>query len=355
MSSRDISTDIQQQVEQARSSKSQVNICGGDSKRFYGRESFGEVLDVSEHNGVVNYEPTELVMTVRAGTQLSEVEHVLASENQMLAFEPPGYGKDATIGGTIACNFSGPRRAFAGSARDYVLGCSIINGKAERLHFGGEVMKNVAGYDVSRLMCGAMGTLGVLLEVSIKILPAPEVETTLMFEMDPEESLHKVNELAGQSLPISATCFDDSVLHIRLSGTEGALKSARQVLGGDLSPSDSGFWDQLKEHKLGYFGCANDLWRLSLPSSAPVLDLAGKYLYEWNGAQRWFVTETEDIETIRQTVAKHGGHATCFRQRRKHDNVFHPLDNGLLKIHQQLKYAFDPEAVFNPGRMYAGI
>lgn len=359
MSVKDISKEIQQQVEHARASKTPLNICGGNSKRFYGREPLGEVLDVSAHQGVVNYEPTELVITVRAGTSLKEVEQVLENENQMLAFEPPAFGQSATIGGTIACNFSGPRRAFSGAARDFVLGSSIINGKAEQLHFGGEVMKNVAGYDVSRLMCGAMGTLGVLLEVSIKVLPRPEVETTLVYEMSSENALKKVHQLAGQSLPISATCFDDNSLYIRLSGTQGAVNSAYQLLGGDISASGSDFWHQLKEHKLSYFNSDDDnsdtdLWRLSLASNAPILNLNGQYLYEWNGAQRWLISE-DNHEKIRKEVSRHGGHAVCFRQHRKHEDVFQPLETGLLEIHRQLKSAFDPDSIFNPGRMYAEI
>jgi glycolate oxidase FAD binding subunit len=354
MTDKDISKELQQQVEHARSSKAPLNICGGSSKHFYGREPHGDVLDVSEHKGVINYEPTELVITVRAGTPLAEVEQVLAAEHQMLAFEPPAFGKSATIGGTIACNFSGPRRAFSGAARDFVLGSTIINGKAEQLHFGGEVMKNVAGYDATRLMCGAMGTLGVLLEVSIKVLPMPEMETTLVYEMSPEESLRKVHQLSKQSLPISATCFDDNTLYIRLSGTTDAVKSAQQLLGGDNTQSGSDFWKMLKEHESGYFNSNQDLWRLSLASNTPILGLKGKYLYEWNGAQRWLISEAND-ESIRNEVSQHGGHAVCFRQRSKHKDIFQPLETDLFEIHRQLKMAFDPDSIFNPGRMYAEI
>lgn len=351
---KDISKELQQQVEQARSSRSPLIIHGGNSKRFYGRESHGNALNVSEHRGVINYEPTELVITVRAGTPLKELEQVLADENQMLAFEPPSFGQSATIGGTIACNFSGPRRAFSGAARDFVLGCTIINGKAEHLHFGGEVMKNVAGYDVSRLMCGAMGTLGVLLEVSVKVLPRPETETTLSYEVNSEHALKRTLQLAGLSLPISATYFDDSILYVRLSGTEGSVKSAHQLLGGDIHPSGSDFWHRLKEHELSFFNTERDVWRLSLTPNTPVLNLDGKYLYEWNGSQRWLISE-ECGETIRKEVVRHGGHATCFRQHAKHDNVFQPLETELFEIHRQLKMAFDPDFIFNPGRMYAEI
>ena len=238
MTGRDISQDILARVTAARSTNTKLNICAGHSKSFYGRPSSGEQLDISGHTGVINYEPTELAITARAGTGLKEIEAVLDSENQMLAFEPPAFGKTASIGGTVACGFSGPRRAYAGSARDFILGSSIINGKAEQIHFGGEVMKNVAGYDISRLMCGAMGTLGVLLDVSIKVLPRPELEITLAFEMSAADALNRVHQLARQSLPISATCFDDERLYVRLSGTEGTISAARQLLGGDETDAD---------------------------------------------------------------------------------------------------------------------
>jgi glycolate oxidase FAD binding subunit len=354
MTDNDISKDLQQQVAQALSSGTALNICAGNSKQFYGRAASGDALDVSAHRGVISYEPTELVITARAGTPLKELERVLADNNQIFGFEPPAFGDTATIGGTIACNFSGPRRAFAGSARDFVLGCTMINGKAEQLHFGGEVMKNVAGYDVSRLMCGAMGTLGVLLEVSIKVLPRPETELTVVHELDISASLTKVHELARQSLPVSATCFDGNALHIRLSGAQAAVDAARKLLGGDTLPADDNFWHELKEQQLDFFKSDGELWRLSLTSNSPDLGLNGKTLYEWNGAQRWLIGDDRG-DVIRERAALHGGHATCFRPRHDSEEVFHPLDSGLLAIHRQLKKAFDPESIFNPGRMYTEI
>jgi glycolate oxidase FAD binding subunit len=354
MADKDISQELQHSIERAITSKTALNICAGNSKRFYGRPASGEVLDISEHSGVISYEPTELVITARAGTRLQDIEEVLAEENQMFGFEPPAFAETATIGGTIACNLSGPRRAFSGSARDFVLGSAIINGKAERLHFGGEVMKNVAGYDVSRLMCGAMGTLGVLLEVSIKVLPRPETEVTLVHDLSAQDSLAKVHQLARKPLPVSATCFDENALHIRLSGTQAAVQAARKLVGGDELQSGDDFWKKLKEHESAYFNSTMDVWRLSIASNAPVLNLEGKALYEWNGAQRWLISEERD-EAIRDQVSRQGGHAVCFRQRNPRSNVFHPLDNGLLKIHRQLKRAFDPDLIFNPGRMYAKI
>ena len=350
----DISKELQQQVEQARTDGTVLNIYAGRTKHFYGREVSGEALDVSQHLGVINYEPTELVITARAGTRLSEIETLLAAENQMLAFEPPAFGEAATIGGTIACNLSGPRRAFAGSARDFVLGCSIINGKAEKLHFGGEVMKNVAGYDVSRLMCGAMGTLGVLLDVSLKVLPRPEVETTLVYETNVKNALKRVHLLAGQSVPVSATCFDDNALYIRLSGTEGAVISSKKILGGSVLENDINFWKKLKEQELSFFKTRKNLWRLSLASGSPELNLNGKTLYEWNGALRWLASDDNE-DTIRNEVSHYGGHAICFRQQNRQKDIFHALDKGIALVHCNLKKAFDPDAIFNIGRMYENI
>ncbi|MCW9055928.1 MAG: glycolate oxidase subunit GlcE [Gammaproteobacteria bacterium] len=350
----DISHQIQHQLEQAVNHKTPVKLCAGNSKNFYGRKAVGDTLDMSAHRGVINYEPTELVITVRAGTPLKELQQILDAENQTFGFEPPSYGDTATIGGTIACNLSGPRRAFAGSARDFVLGSKIINGKAEQLHFGGEVMKNVAGYDVSRLMCGAMGTLGALLELSIKVIPKPESELTLVHELTATESLKKVHQFGRQALPISATCFDANKLYFRLSGSAGALTAARKLIGGDEVASGDNYWQQLKEQQSTFFKTDQNIWRLSLVSNAPILNLSGKTLYEWNGAQRWLVSD-EDETVIRNKVAKQGGHAVCFRQHKKTEHVFHPLETGLFKMHRQLKQAFDPDSLLNPGRIYADL
>jgi len=350
----DISRQLQQQVEQAIADKTPLSISAGKSKLFYGNQVDGQTLDVSQHSGIINYEPTELVVTARAGSNLKQLEQVLDGENQMFGFEPPAFDDSATIGGTIACNLSGPRRAFSGAARDFVLGSKIINGKGESIHFGGEVMKNVAGYDVSRLMCGAMGTLGVMQELSIKVLPKPETELTLVHEMDSYESLNKVHQLGQSALPISATAFDDNKLYIRLSGSEPAATAARDLIGGDVVDDGNNYWLNLKEQKLEFFNQEGNLWRLSLASNTPVLNLPGEILCEWNGAQRWLVSN-ENEEVIRDAVAKLGGHAVCYRQQSKPESVFHPLETGLLKIHRHLKNAFDPTGLMNPGKMYTEI
>lgn len=350
----DISQQLQQQVCDATAHQRALRIVGGNSKAFYGREVAGGVLNVAEHRGILNHEPTELVITARAGTPLQEIEQQLISTKQILGFEPPHFGNSATLGGTIACNFSGPRRAAAGAARDFVLGCKLINGKGEILSFGGEVMKNVAGFDVSRLMCGALGTLGVLLEVSVRVLPKPELELTLSQELDTTRALAKLHALNRQALPISASMFDGLNLHIRLSGSAAAVNAAKAAIGGEQMQNDAAFWQQLREQQLPYFKSSQTLWRISVASNTPPLNLPGKWLYEWDGAQRWLFSDTP-AEVIRNVTALHGGHAVCFRAQYKPGAVFHPLEPGLLKVQQKLKQAFDPHGIFNPGKMYTDI
>ncbi|HEY6095811.1 MAG TPA: glycolate oxidase subunit GlcE [Gallionellaceae bacterium] len=354
MQDHDLSTSLQEQVAEAAASQRALHIQGGGSKAFYGRDVAGGVLNGAEHRGIISYEPTELVITARAGTPLQLIEQTLAGQGQMLGFEPPHFGARATLGGTVACNFSGPRRAAAGSARDFVLGSKLVNGNGELLTFGGQVMKNVAGYDVSRLMCGALGTLGVLLEVSLKVLPRPELELTLSQEMDATQALARLHALGRQALPISASVFDGLNLHIRLSGSSAAVTAARSLIGGEEMQHDAQFWQELREQQLAFFKTSLPLWRLSLASNTPPLNLPGKWLYEWDGAQRWLFSEAP-AEMIRTAVAAHGGHATCFRAQHKPEAVFHPLDAGRLKLHQRLKQAFDPHGILNPGRMYREI
>ena len=225
---------LQQAVRGALASKTSLNITAGNSKAFLGRVACGQDLCINEHRGIIHYQPTELVITARAGTLLSEIEQTLAEQGQMLAFEPPYFADTATLGGAVACGLSGARRPFAGSVRDFVLGCKIINGKAEVLSFGGEVMKNVAGYDVSRLMAGAMGSLGILLEISLKVLPKPPIEQTVCFELSPTEAINKMAQLSVQCLPVSGLSHDGRRLYIRLSGPETAVRASAKKIGGEL-------------------------------------------------------------------------------------------------------------------------
>lgn len=353
MPDQDNSLSLQQQVRDAMASVTPLQIRGGNTKYFYGNPVSGAILDVSAHQGIVSYEPTELVITARAGTLLRDIEAVLASENQILAFEPPCFGEQATLGGAIACNTSGPRRPFAGAARDFMLGSKIINGKSEMLSFGGQVMKNVAGYDVSRLMAGAMGTLGVIMEVSLKVLPKPETEMTLVMKSGVAESLQRSHQWQRLPLPLSAICFDDEMLYVRISGAASALAQARTKLGGDVLTDADNFWRNNNEHKSMFFSEAETLWRISLASSLKPLPLSGDWFYEWGGAQRWLKTN-HTPEEVRAAARSVGGHATLFRGETSEEK-FQALPAGLMKIHQQLKQAFDPHGLFNRGRLYRDI
>jgi glycolate dehydrogenase FAD-binding subunit len=354
----DISQQLQQQVQQAFEEKTALSIVGGNSKSFYGRSAPSapaERLEVSGHSGVLNYEPTELVITARAGTPLREIEELLEENGQMLPFEPPAFSENASIGGTIACNLSGPRRAYAGAARDFLLGCKIINGKGEILSFGGEVMKNVAGYDVSRLMAGAMGTLGVLLEVSLKVLPTAEMQSTQLFRCSASEALDRMHAWSQTPLPISASSHHDSILRVRLSGATDAVKAAVDAVAGETMTDADQYWQQLKEQQLDFFAGEKPLWRISLASDAESIGLPSDYegddcLYEWGGALRWLKSDVP-AELIQRAVAELDGHAVLFRQH-GHGSVFQPLATGLMRIHQNLKQAFDPENILNPGKIY---
>ena len=352
-SQNDISAQLQNEVSQAHKSSANLMIKAGGSKDFYGRSTSVPTteLNISQHRGVINYEPTELVITARAGTPLKIIEQVLAENRQMLAFEPPAFGNHATLGGTIACNLSGPRRAYSGAARDYTLGIKIINGKAEILSFGGEVMKNVAGYDVSRLMVGAMGTLGVILEASVKVVPQPEAEITLVQMLDITSALSKLHQWSALPLPISASCFYQGHLYIRLSGTEKSLLTTKQKIGGERLSAADAFWHSIKEQSHDFFNKEQALWRLSTASNTPPLALADDTLYEWGGALRWFHSN-QPPAVIRESNDKSHGHSTLFRSSAVRDEVFQKLPKHLLKLHQNLKHSFDPQGIFNIGRLY---
>jgi len=361
-----------ERVQQARAARSSLCIHGGNTKAFYGHEPRGEPLDTRALAGISSYEPTELVVTVRAGTALAELEAVLAEQGQCLAFEPPRFapdGNDAgtvrggTVGGMIAAGLSGPSRAAVGAVRDHVLGATLLNGKAEVLSFGGQVMKNVAGYDVSRVLAGSMGVLGVICEVSLKVLPRPAAAATLRFEMDQARALRQLNEWGGRPLPLHASAWWQGMLVLRLAGASAAVGAAAQALGGEVVPEEQAadFWNGLRDQRDEYFVSARAaldsgaaLWRLSLPPTAPPLALAGDCLVEWGGAQRW-LSATLPATKVRDAAAAVGGHATLFMGHDRSAGVFAPLKSPLDRIHRELKRAFDPDGVFNPGRLYPGL
>lgn len=330
-------------------------IRGGGSKDWYGGAPRGDLLDTRAYRGIVAYDPTELVITARSGTPLAEIDAVLAEKNQMLAFEPPHFGAGATVGGMVAAGLSGPRRAAVGALRDFVLGAVLMNHRGEVLHFGGQVMKNVAGYDVSRVLAGSLGTLGLLLEVSLKVLPRPFEETTLRFDMPQADAIRVLNEWGGQPLPISGSVWLDGVLAVRLSGAAPALRGARTRMGGEEVADAGGFWHSLREQQHSFFEPMADasLWRLSVPSVTAPLELTGSQLIEWGGAQRW-LHSAAPAAALRAAAATAGGHATLFRAGVAHaarDAVFHPLSPAVAGIQRRLKQAFDPAGIFNPGRL----
>jgi glycolate oxidase FAD binding subunit len=340
---------LQEQVRAATASRSPLAIRAGGTKDFYGNETRGERLDPRGYAGIVAHEPTELVITARCGTALAELEAALDAAGQMLPFEPPHFGPAATVGGCVAAGLAGPRRSSAGGVRDYVLGAKLLTGTGEVLSFGGTVMKNVAGYDVARLAAGSLGVLGVITEVSLKVLPKPVAEATLRLELDERAALTKMNEWAGRPLPVSATAWRDGVLHVRLSGARAAVAEAQQTIGGQLVDG-SALWLALREQTDAFFAGEAPLWRLALPSTAESIDLPGAQLIEWGGAQRWSRSEAPAAQ-VRACAAARGGHATLFRGGARRD-VFTPLPAPLAAIHGRLKAEFDPAGIFNPGRMY---
>jgi len=351
----DASQTLLEQVNQAIQSGLPLRIQGANSKAFLGREVAGEVLDTRIHRGIVSYDPTELVITARAGTPLSELNAALDQAGQMLPCEPPSYSDagvgDATVGGMIAAGVSGPRRPWAGSVRDYVLGTRVITGLGKHLKFGGEVMKNVAGYDLSRLMAGSFGCLGLLTEVSLKVLPKPRLCTSIALEMDSAYALARLAEWGQQPLPISAASHDGRVLRLRLEGGEGSVAAAHDRLGGESI--DPAWWQALNDHRLDFFTDGRALWRLSLPTNTGVLALPGEQLIDWGGAQRWLKSDASG-EEIRAMVSAVGGHATCYSHGMD-QSPFQPLAEPLMRYHRQLKAQLDPHGIFNPGRMYAEI
>lgn len=347
---------LQEAIRRAAAVRSPLRIVGGGTKSFYGEKLVGDVLDVRDIAGIVDYEPTELVITARAGTPIDEIESAMGASGQMLAFEPPRFAPGGTLGGAIAAGLSGPRRPYTGSARDLVLGVKIVDGTGRALSFGGRVMKNVAGFDVSRLTTGAMGTLGVVTEVSLKCLPLPRTEATIAFATSADDAIRRVNEWGGQPLPLSATSYHDGQLRVRLSGAQPAVHAAMRKLGGELVPAADAFWVSVREHAHPFFAAAasngQPLWRLSVRPTAPYTDLGGEQFIEWGGGLRWIAGSPRvDGARLRAFAAAQGGHAAIFRGGDRSADVFQPLPAPLAGLHARLKAAFDPRAILNRGRL----
>lgn len=353
----DISQQLIEQVNSARSDGRKLNIIGRGSKSFYGRTATGDHFNVAEHNGIVNYHPAELVLTARAGTSIAELEAALDKEGQMLSFEPSNFGSEASIGGTLACNLSGPSRPWGSSVRDMVLGLRLINGRGEHLRFGGQVMKNVAGYDVARVQAGAMGCLGAITEISLKVLPKPAAVATAVLPLDSvHEAIAVMNDFSRDPAPMMGACWLEGQLYIRYSGAGNAVDSAinrliqqygeANVLSGDVT-----FWRELREQSLAFFAGDRPLWRFSVASTLNHFMPEADWLIDWGGAQRWLRGDFKQEELQRQ-VESGNGQVSLFRHGNRDGEVFFEHSEAIKTLHHRLKASFDPDFVFNPGRLY---
>lgn len=351
MHDQDISARLRDQVIAAHQEGLPLRIRGGGGKDFYGRTPRGTPLELGEHRGILSYAPSELVITARAGTPLEEVLGALEARGQMLSCEPPRFAPGGTLGGAVAAGLAGPRRPWGGAPRDLLLGVKLLDGRGQILSFGGQVMKNVAGYDLSRLMAGALGTLGVLLEVSLKVLPRPALEWTLTREASLDQALDRLARIQGQPLPLTGACHLDGQLRLRHAGGEAPARRLAAEWGAALTQEDA-FWEDLRDHRLPFFAGSQPLWRLSVPP-AWTGALPGAQLLDWGGAQRWLRTDAP-AEQIRALATAAGGHATLFRHGDRDGPVFQPLPAPLEALHRRLKAVFDPAGILNPGRFQPG-
>ncbi len=352
----DCTNEIQKKVVDAFEQKSPLQIVGGDTKQdILGRTTTSNSkLNIAAHNGIIDYNPAELVLTARSGTTISEIQSTLAKEGQTLSFEPPDFSGKATLGGTIACNMSGPGRPWAGSARDLVLGVQLINGKGDLLNFGGQVMKNVAGYDVSRLQSGALGTLGVLTRITLKVLPIAEHSLTLCYEVTDRDALEIMTNRFNQAKPLTGAFWVDGNLYLRLSGAESAVQHTAKQWGGEQLPQSTSIWRDLREFTLPFFGGEEAFWRLSHSPVAVLQHDMGATLIDWAGAQRWLKGQ-QTIETLRHIAKNAGGHASLYKGGDRSTDVNHPMGQLEQSLQKRLKHAFDPAGILNPGRLYSWL
>lgn len=334
-------------VRAAIAARRPLRAAGQGSKAFYGDAAASEPLDVTAHRGVLGYEPGDMVITARAGTPLAELDAVLAAQGQMLGFEPPQFGGRGTLGGAVAAGLSGPRRPWAGAARDFVLGVRAINGQGHVVRYGGETIKNVAGYDLARLYAGSLGAFGVLLDVSLRVLPEPQTELTLLLQ--PSNPARAMIDLQGRPWPLSGLCLTDGQLRVRLSGTAEGVAAARGQIGGEELPGGAAFWRALRDWELPFFAGGTPLWRVSLPPAAPTLDVQGEWLIDWGGAQRWLRSDAAPAE-VWAAAAKTHGHATLMRGGDRTGGVFQPTCAAQATIERRLKAELDPAGVFAGGR-----
>lgn len=334
-------------VRAAIAARRPLRVAGQGSKAFYGDAAAGEPLDVTAHRGVLGYEPGDMVITARAGTPLAELDAVLGAQGQMLGFEPPQFGGRGTLGGAVAGGLSGPRRPWAGAARDFVLGVRAINGRGQVVRYGGETIKNVAGYDLARLYAGSLGAFGVMLDVSLRVLPVPQTELTLLLQ--PSNPARAMIDLQGRPWPLSGLCWVGGQLRVRLSGTAEGVAAARGQIGGEELPDGAAFWRALRDWELPFFAGETPLWRVSLPPAAAALDLPGEWLIDWGGAQRWLRCDAAPAE-VWAAAAKAHGHAMLMRGGDRRGGVFQPTCAAQATIERRLKAELDPAGVFAGGR-----
>ena len=345
----DKTADLAEAVRAAKVAATPLKIAGGGTRDFLGRRVVGQVLSVSGHRGIVDYDPAELVITARAGTPLSEIETALDAERQMLAFEPPRFGMAGTLGGMVATGLSGPRRPFTGAVRDFVLGARVLNGHGEALRFGGTVFKNVAGFDAFRLMAGAYGGLGVLLDISLRVVPKPRLEQALAFDMPGAAARAWVTDLMRKPVPLSGAFHDGTRLHLRLSGGEAGVTATARALGGETE--DLAVWTRVRDLTHPAQVGKPVLWRIVLPQTSARPDVLHAP-WDQGGGVTWLQADHVD-PAIWEIAKAHGGHATLFRG--GGDNIFQPLEPAIFSLLQRLKAALDPAAILNPGRMYEGL
>ena len=354
----DISAYLVEQVKEAVRLGRPLQIAGGGSKsHLLGRDIRAKNylhLSLNEHRGIVSYEPSELVLTARAGTTIAEIESALAEHGQVLSFEPPQF-EGATLGGSFATNICGPARPWRSSFRDMVLGVKLINGRGEQLRFGGQVMKNVAGYDLARLQAGALGSLGAITEVSVKVLPRLEVSQTLTVDIDQQEAIKLMNSVAGTSVPLTGAAWLDGTVYLRLSGAASAVEAACSDLAlpsGQVLDNDRSFWDSLRNQSHEFFLADQPLWRFSVKPTADIFIEGSPSLIDWAGAQRWFrgAFVLEECEVL---ARKAGGHVCLYRGGVRSGEVRQSLHTAQQNIQKQVKLAIDPGGVFNPGILYS--
>ncbi|QDQ42166.1 glycolate oxidase subunit GlcE [Methylacidiphilum kamchatkense] len=344
-----ITNELIEKIRRVINLKEKIKIIGGGTKERLGRKVVGKPINVSENRGIITYDPAELFVTVKSGTPIGSLEEVLKQHGQYLPFEPPHLGEQATVGGVVACGLSGPSRPYKGALKDYLLKVRIINGKGEVLTFGSQVIKNVAGFDLFRLMAGAQGTLGIILDVTFKVLPLPPFSTTVVLEKNATEALRFLSIIAAKYFPLSASCYYNNKLYVRISGYEKSVRRAEKEIGGDILANDHQFWNSVKERTHPFFINSQRLWRLVLPQAAPLLPMEGEWFFDWGGSQRWWKGEEDNREAIFRWARDQGGYAWCHD---KEVTLASPLDTALLRIHRRLKEAFDPFGLLNPGRIY---